>query len=474
MTSHAARRLPLAGLVLVLSAFSLSAHAQQDAGAIDPGLYSGMRWRSLGPARGGRSIAVAGSATRPQRVLLRRRRRRGVEDHRLRHDLGGRRRRRASAPRRSARSPSRRRTPTSSTPAGRVVLPRQHHPGRRRLQDDATPARRGRTSASATTEVISKIRVHPTNPDIVYAAVLGHSYDAHPDARRLSHRRTAARRGSACCSATTGPAPSTSRWTRRTPTCSTRRMWEVYRTPWSMESGGPGSGLFKSTDGGTTWTEITKNTRPAGGAVGQGRRLGVGRRQQPRLRDHRKRQRRRLRLRRRRRDVEARPTRTATCASARSTTRTSSPTRWTRTRSTSSTCQFFKSTDGGKTFPTQLASAARRQPRPVDRAERQQADGAGQRRRRQRLGQRRADLVGPGLSDRPVLQRLHDQARAVSRLRRAAGQQHGVRRQPEQSRRRRGQPAADLLRRRRRRERLHRARSDRHQRVLRRQLRRLS
>ncbi len=47
--------------------------------------------------------------------------------------------------------------------------------------------------------------------------------------------------------------------------------WEAFRTPWSMSSGGPGSGLFKSTDAGDTWTEITKNPGlPAGlwGKVG--------------------------------------------------------------------------------------------------------------------------------------------------------------------------------------------------------------
>ena len=31
-------------------------------------------------------------------------------------------------------------------------------------------------------------------------------------------------------------------------------FWEVYRKPWTLESGGPGSGIFKSTDGGDTWT----------------------------------------------------------------------------------------------------------------------------------------------------------------------------------------------------------------------------
>ncbi|MGK3151756.1 hypothetical protein VQE80_15335, partial [Staphylococcus shinii] len=36
-------------------------------------------------------------------------------------------------------------------------------------------------------------------------------------------------------------------------------MWRVIRTPYSLESGGEGSGLYKSTDGGETWTNITSN-----------------------------------------------------------------------------------------------------------------------------------------------------------------------------------------------------------------------
>jgi photosystem II stability/assembly factor-like uncharacterized protein len=45
-------------------------------------------------------------------------------------------------------------------------------------------------------------------------------------------------------------------------------FWEVYRKPWTLESGGPGSGIFKSTDGGDTWTEITRSPGLPRGTIG--------------------------------------------------------------------------------------------------------------------------------------------------------------------------------------------------------------
>src|SRR5262245_29493633 len=60
-----ARARVLVGALGVLVATSTISTRTQESGSIDSSLYAGMRWRSLGPARGGRSIAVAGSASRP-------------------------------------------------------------------------------------------------------------------------------------------------------------------------------------------------------------------------------------------------------------------------------------------------------------------------------------------------------------------------------------------------------------------------
>ncbi|MHB8839053.1 MAG: glycosyl hydrolase, partial [Gemmatimonadaceae bacterium] len=49
-------------------------------------------------------------------------------------------------------------------------------------------------------------------------------------------------------------------------------LWQAYRTEYTMSSGGAGSGLFKSTDGGESWTEITRNPGMPAGLIG---RIGV-------------------------------------------------------------------------------------------------------------------------------------------------------------------------------------------------------
>ena len=59
------------------------------------------------------------------------------------------------------------------------------------------------------TQTISRIVVHPTNPDIVYVAATGHEWTDNDDARRLQDHRTAAGRGARFITRAPGRAPST-------------------------------------------------------------------------------------------------------------------------------------------------------------------------------------------------------------------------------------------------------------------------
>ena len=74
-----------------------------------------------------------------------------------------------------------------------------------------------------------------------------------------SARRTAARPGRRCCSRTTTSARSTSRSIRPTRSIVYASLWNTRRPPWYtyQPTNGPGGGIFKSTDGGTTWKQLT-------------------------------------------------------------------------------------------------------------------------------------------------------------------------------------------------------------------------
>ena len=106
--------------------------AQQQ--AIDPALLNAYRWRSIGPDRGGRSIAVVGREGASARGVFRRRRRRPLEDDRRRQQLGAGHRRTdhelVGRRGRGVRIEPRHRVHRH----GRELHSRQHHARRRRLQ----------------------------------------------------------------------------------------------------------------------------------------------------------------------------------------------------------------------------------------------------------------------------------------------------------------------------------------------------
>ncbi|MEP6781435.1 MAG: glycosyl hydrolase, partial [Gemmatimonadaceae bacterium] len=118
------------------------------------------------------------------------------------------------------------------------------------------------------TQYISRIRIDPGNPDVVYVGALGHVFGPNPERgvyrttdggknwKRILFRNDS----TGIIDLILDPSNSKTIYAA---------FWQAGRTPWSLVSGGAGSGMFKSTDGGDSWKEITRNPGlPQQGAIG--------------------------------------------------------------------------------------------------------------------------------------------------------------------------------------------------------------
>ena len=108
---------------------------------------------------------------------------------------------------------------------------------------------------------IGRMVVHPRNPDVVYAAVLGHSYG--PQGERGVYRTRDGGKNWACMlfvDDKTGASDLV--MDPNNPRIMFAGMWQLDIKTWTRESGGPGSGLFVSRDGGDTWKRLEGNGLP--------------------------------------------------------------------------------------------------------------------------------------------------------------------------------------------------------------------
>ena len=165
------------------------------------------------------------------------------------------------------------------------------------------PARPGRTSGSSRRVRSARCIVDPREPECRVRRRAGSCLWRESRIAACTARATAARRGRRCCSRATTSARSTSPSIRATRRSIYAALWNTRRPPWSIypPSYGPGSGLYKSTDGGANWQQLTSGLPTEGlGRIG----IAVApTNRPPRLRDRRRQGRRAVPVGRRRRDV---------------------------------------------------------------------------------------------------------------------------------------------------------------------------
>ncbi|MEQ9398657.1 MAG: hypothetical protein RJQ04_05765 [Longimicrobiales bacterium] len=253
--------------LLLTPAPDLHAQASWDA-VLDSALMEGYRWRNIGPDRGGRSIAVSGVVGQPEVAYFGAvggglwKTTNGGEDWWPVTDYQ-----------------------ITSASVGAVAVSESNPDvvfigtGETCIRGNILPGDGvyRSTDAGETWEHvgfrdshgISKIRIHPTNPDIIYVASFG-KYSVPSEERGVFKSTDGGDTWERILFRDDETGAIDLVIDRNDPDVLYASLWEAFRKEYTMSSGGDGSGMFKSTDGGDTWTEMTRNPgMPQAGVVGR-------------------------------------------------------------------------------------------------------------------------------------------------------------------------------------------------------------
>jgi photosystem II stability/assembly factor-like uncharacterized protein len=113
------------------------------------------------------------------------------------------------------------------------------------------------------THAIGRLIVSPKNPDIAFVAALGHPFGENEE-RGIFRTRDGGKTWEKVLYKDTKTGGIDITFDPSNPNILFAALWQAKRTPWSMDSGGPGSGLYRSADGGSTWKEVKEHGFPEG------------------------------------------------------------------------------------------------------------------------------------------------------------------------------------------------------------------
>ncbi len=240
--------------------FSMDAQRRKSATptkSFDPGLYEGLKWRNIGPFRGGRSVASTGVVGDPQTYYMG-----GTGGGVWKTTDAGLNWKNVSDSYFETGSVGS--ISVSESDPNVIYVGMGEHPIRGVMTSSGNGVYKSTDAGMSwvhigldQSQTISDVVIHPENPDIVFVAVQGAQYGPSEDRGIYKSIDGGENWRKVHYVSNTSGASSLS-MDMNNPRIMYASMWQHQRYPWTMDSGGPNSGLYKSTDMGETWEKLTE------------------------------------------------------------------------------------------------------------------------------------------------------------------------------------------------------------------------